>query len=309
MKHLKLASALAASCLAVATTAGLRATGYVQFPGVSGTENRALRDAATSGSAEVSNTSGVRLQAAEVYRDDTEILVHVVVTAPAQWGEGLSFDETTLKAADGNTSRLLQSSGTGAPGEAREVTLHFEPLRDSGALAATLNVTGFEFFTRRGDNGAITPPRNERHVVGLWSIALSLPASGPADSVSLNSTQAIAPGSAVVLERLVAGSSGLLVYGRFAGLAASDVAALDLSPRLTLDGETVPLSGGRAGYGEGGAAWEFRFDSSKSGDYPFTLTLSGKAADHPAREAVTDKQLIESFATQPRTFSWEVAVP
>lgn len=120
---------------------------------------------------------------------------------------------------------------------------------------------------------------------GPWTLSLELSAAEE-EVIRLDPplTSAFGPGRLVV-EQVVSSKEGLAVTGHVEGLDPADFAAAEFQATLVVNGRAIDFIGGRSGFGNGNASFEFRFVPASGATADLTVAFRLGAGGPPERAA------------------------
>ena len=299
MKPFYLAASLVAGVAAVAGAAALAVTGAFPLPGASDE----VRSAASTGHGTqvdaTATANGVSLALVGVVADSTQLVLSIRVTGKEELGSHVSFGPTFLHSDSGEAVPLSRSSSD--PADPRTISLTF-PALATGAGKWNLTVSSLDF---RNLTGA---PRSVTTNLELPFEARIEMKEPPAATLSSSQRVDVGHGAAVV-DRIVFAPTGIVVTGHLEGFARDDIPALDLTPSMSdSQGTALVLVGGRSGYGENNAAFEFRFKPGAAPAAKFALAFAVSPLEQ-VREMVGADAIARLGAAAGAAAEWTFAAP
>lgn len=295
-----LAAIIAAASVTMAAGLGF------SLPGIN---NDAQNEASQSGrtiSASV-QASGIELTVNGVVADSTQVLLSVALDGAPELGGYPAFGVASLVDAHG-TELALQRSVTDRK-TGRTVSLTFPgTLKGDGTWRLTVESLDFPSPAIAGPVTRDTSPAAPTHTVtGPWVIEFT-PGVKVIDarSVAPVSPAAVFGVGRAVVDRVLMAPSGTVVQGHLEGFSPEQIAVVHLVPSITTaTGNDLKLVGGRSGYGEGMAQFEFRFPVISKGIAVFTLEPM-VATSSPTFESMQESDQQALLKASSQTATWDI---
>ncbi len=266
----------------VVVVSGAAARSRITLPGGDSAVQIAAADGHGTSLADSVTAGGVTVTVVSILADSVQTVLGIQIDG---------MDELGALAAPISRPSLRDSGGSTYSATAirpdqhqpRAQTWVFPPL-SATTSDLMLSIDGLRFWDRPR-NPAVTGPdspqpmafvRTEFQVLLSWS-------GSPEQAVRHNVGHVSArfgPGMLAV-DAFTVGPTRLVITGHLAGVDPDDVPNIELwPPQLTLaDGRVLSPVGGRSGFGEQRAQFEFRFESAEADGATFRVPF--KVSDHP----------------------------